>query len=1091
MKKRNRFSLIGLKLSLVIVVILLFAGESLAQKWNFTSSLEGWTGRNNCFIKYASDGNGRLYMYPEGSDPGIVSANLYLNASTNNLIRMYIWTYCPDKDCRLYFKRSGSSSVYTGGYVYLRGGSSGGTYEIDMSGNSNWYGTITQIRIDPSDSCGSPGNGGFIGFDWIETVAAPAPDLIVRNQNANPTTVEAGSTIYISCTVKNQGSGSSGSSYIKYYLSGNSTYDTSDAYLGSDYVSSLSSGATSSESATVTIPSGTSAGTEYILFYADKDAAVSESNEWNNVSYKQISVSIPVPDAPDLYSPNNYSIRLNQTPHSFDWSTETNASKYRIYVDNHSGFGSPEINPNLAEMPTSSNLTSDTSLSNNVYYWKVQAINSASQAGSWSSTRQFIVDTPPPAPALGLPSGGSEYSQGDTATFSWSGPSGYDINRYYLRIVKGTDLNTTPAYQDDTITSTSRSATFAGWSPGTYTWAVRAIKDTPPGYNQTTYETTISWGQYATRTFTIKEPPPAPPVLQSPSDFSIFKKPTSITFQWASVSGAVEYSLEIDNNFNTPENYHSYSVPAPTTSKTISSPDWSNDVYHWRVRAKNSEGLWGDPQTTYRQFVYDFPPDAPVFSNPQPDDEITIGDTITFSWSAPCDHIHRYWFRIVRGADVNGETVADYPAIVSPSTSQQMQFTDPKWTAGTYTCWVKAIKETPSGFNQTTYETTISWGNPASMQFTLVNPVPGIPQNVNAVQIFNGIRITWDAVSGVSGVVPYKIYWGNDDSVSEDNRAGVLKTDQTVYEHTNLDAGIPYYYKVKACNDSGCSLLSTLKSAQAPSADLNISVDAIPSNVQQGGTASINCTVGRTGGLLRPVDGFVRIYVYMNQDQSSFTEQDLILEEAGDASFDVANNILDDGIETASKNITIPSDVEGPFYIHVKVDGPGYWAESNEANNTASSNTTMVVWRPGTPPEEEMGVVAREWDKQNLYWIKYGKKWPFINQETFFNLGYSDAIVQWYGASVLDGFTTGKTILQDDGSFVYRKQSVSTVYIVRNGKSDWFFNWDTFANSEFGTEDVYWATDAGFDWIQSVYPPGELIGLQPRIRVEPTLLKFE
>jgi len=88
---------------------------------------------------------------------------------------------------------------------------------------------------------------------------------------------------YISCTVKNQGSGSAASSYINYYLSSNTTYDPVDTYFTSDYVSSLSSGGTSSESATVTIPSGTSTGTKYILFYADKDGAVSESVQFQRV----------------------------------------------------------------------------------------------------------------------------------------------------------------------------------------------------------------------------------------------------------------------------------------------------------------------------------------------------------------------------------------------------------------------------------------------------------------------------------------------------------------------------------------------------------------------------------------------------------------------------------------------------------------------------------------------------------------------------------------------------------------------------------------------------------------------------------------
>ena len=143
-----------------------------------------------------------------------------------------------------------------------------------------------------------------------------------------------------------------------------------------------------------------------------------------------------------------------------------------------------------------------------------------------------------------------------------------------------------------------------------------------------------------------------------------------------------------------------------------------------------------------------------------------------------------------------------------------------------------------------------------------------------------------------------------------------------------------------------------------------------------------------------------------------------------------------------------------------------------------------------------MGVLARTWNNAYVYWIKYGKKWLLsgIASDPGYpveQLGYSDAEIEWYGSAALDGFASGKTILLDNDNFVYRKQSVSTVYIVRNGVSDWFFNWDAFINSEFGTEDVYWAKDTGFDWIQSVYPLGQMIGLMPRIRVEPNKLYFK
>jgi len=156
--------------------------QDKAVSWHFSSSTEGWTGRN-ATARHSPDGNGRLYLDTFGNDPGVVSPNLSIAASSNDLLRMYIWSYCSDQDCRIYFKRSGSSATYSGGYVNLNHGSGGGTYEVDMSGISDWTGTITQIRIDPSDYCGSASSPGFVAFDWIATTNAPDPTLTLTSPN--------------------------------------------------------------------------------------------------------------------------------------------------------------------------------------------------------------------------------------------------------------------------------------------------------------------------------------------------------------------------------------------------------------------------------------------------------------------------------------------------------------------------------------------------------------------------------------------------------------------------------------------------------------------------------------------------------------------------------------------------------------------------------------------------------------------------------------------------------------------------------------------------------------------------------------------
>jgi len=136
------------------------------------------------------------------------------------------------------------------------------------------------------------------------------PDLIILNPATNPALLEAGLTTTASCTVKNQGNGHAQATILKYYLSTNSTYSADDLLLGSDNVGTLVAQATTNVSEIVTIPLSTTAGTWYILFYADASGLLTESNETNNVGFAQINVTT----AGWIICPPSASICLSANP---------------------------------------------------------------------------------------------------------------------------------------------------------------------------------------------------------------------------------------------------------------------------------------------------------------------------------------------------------------------------------------------------------------------------------------------------------------------------------------------------------------------------------------------------------------------------------------------------------------------------------------------------------------------------------------------------------------------------------------------------------------------------------------------------------
>ena len=88
----------------------------------------------------------------------------------------------------------------------------------------------------------------------------------------------------ISNTVRNQGTGTSASSYAYFYLSADTTIDSTDTYLGSRSIGSVSGGTSSSATTSLKIPVSTIAGTYYIVAAADATNTNPESDEANNTA---------------------------------------------------------------------------------------------------------------------------------------------------------------------------------------------------------------------------------------------------------------------------------------------------------------------------------------------------------------------------------------------------------------------------------------------------------------------------------------------------------------------------------------------------------------------------------------------------------------------------------------------------------------------------------------------------------------------------------------------------------------------------------------------------------------------------------------
>ena len=146
-------------------------------------------------------------------------------------------------------------------------------------------------RID-LNSDGSIGFTDFLIFAQSFGSAPPStgggsPDLVVQSPSVSDNNVASGADFTLGATVRNQGSGSSAATTLRYYRSDDATIDATDTEVGTDAVRGLAAGRASAESISLNAPSD--AGTYY--YGACVDPVTGESDTGNNCS---AAVSITV-----------------------------------------------------------------------------------------------------------------------------------------------------------------------------------------------------------------------------------------------------------------------------------------------------------------------------------------------------------------------------------------------------------------------------------------------------------------------------------------------------------------------------------------------------------------------------------------------------------------------------------------------------------------------------------------------------------------------------------------------------------------------------------------------------------------------------
>ncbi|MBW4616891.1 MAG: S8 family serine peptidase [Desmonostoc vinosum HA7617-LM4] len=161
---------------------------------------------------------------------------------------------------------------------------------LEQSSQSNQ--SVTQISALAANANGRVAKTNKGDNILVQAITVDKADLIIQNA-VNPTLTSVGSTVKLSYQVRNQGNGSADASTTKFYLSKDNAYNTDDVLLSADAINSIAAGAYSTETANIIISNGIAAGKYYLLYQADANGKVAESNESNNVIAKAIQITAP------------------------------------------------------------------------------------------------------------------------------------------------------------------------------------------------------------------------------------------------------------------------------------------------------------------------------------------------------------------------------------------------------------------------------------------------------------------------------------------------------------------------------------------------------------------------------------------------------------------------------------------------------------------------------------------------------------------------------------------------------------------------------------------------------------------------------
>ncbi|MCG2827229.1 MAG: hypothetical protein L6265_11625, partial [Thermoplasmatales archaeon] len=284
----------------------------------------------------------------------------------------------------------------------------------------------------------------------------------------------------------------------------------------------------------------TADGTYYIQYRAVDNAGNVEGTNTTMIKIDKTS-----PPVPTLISPSNDTWINTSTP-TFNWSSVIDATSglanYTVEVDNNMNFSSPEYTATVAANSTTASVLAD-----GIYYWRVRAVDNASNVGDWSEIWIIKIDTQKPGVVtLIYPGTGVPEIADNTPKFEWEEviDSLSEVAYYEIQVDDNSDFSS-PEYWDNSTTNTSTPTQTL--DDKIYRWRVRAIDNA---------KNKGDWSEV--RGFEIKSGAPTNLELKINNDAS-YTNSTIVTLSISVDNPTSDYVLNFSNDGNTWSGWEPYS----------------------------------------------------------------------------------------------------------------------------------------------------------------------------------------------------------------------------------------------------------------------------------------------------------------------------------------------------------------------------------------------------------------------------------------------------------------------------------------------------------------------------------------------------